>query len=63
MTDYATFLHLGEDKKFQDFKQVGKEIVNATDDVTGKNRGISSSPITLSIYSKNGITELFNIFE
>ena len=53
--EYATFLHLGENKRFYNFKEVGEEIKRETDKVTGKNKGISSSPITLTIHSEKGL--------
>ncbi|KAG5881863.1 hypothetical protein JTB14_022448 [Gonioctena quinquepunctata] len=50
--EYAEFLHL-KGKKFTDFDEVRKEIEAETDRVTGSNKGISSIPISLRVYSPN----------
>lgn len=47
---WAKFLHTG-DKTFFDFDEVRNEIEQETDKVAGQNKGISSSPIRLSVYS------------
>jgi dynamin 1/3 len=48
------FLHT-EDKKFTDFNEVRKEIVDETDRNTGSNKCISKDPINLRIHSPNVI--------
>ncbi|CAH1786433.1 unnamed protein product [Owenia fusiformis] len=48
--EYAEFLHQ-KGKKFTDFNMVRKEIEEETDRVTGANKGISSVPINLRVYS------------
>jgi dynamin GTPase len=48
--EYAEFLHC-KGKKFTDFEQVRKEIEEETDRQTGSNKGISSVPINLRVYS------------
>ncbi|KAH1204626.1 Dynamin-related protein 5A [Glycine max] len=48
--EYAEFMHLPR-KKFLDFAAVRQEIADETDRETGHNKGISSVPIHLSIYS------------
>ncbi|XP_074025558.1 dynamin isoform X1 [Leptinotarsa decemlineata] len=50
--EYAEFLHC-KGKKYTDFDEVRKEIEAETDRVTGSNKGISSLPISLRIYSPN----------
>ena len=52
--EYATFDHL-ESKQFTNYGDVLKEIENATDEVAGKSKGISSVPINLKIHSPLGI--------
>jgi GTPase SAR1 family protein len=52
--EYGVFLHLA-DKKFHDFNQIRNEIQAETDKTTGTNKGISSAPINLKIYSPNVI--------
>ncbi|XP_031560017.1 dynamin-1-like [Actinia tenebrosa] len=49
-SEYAEFLHC-KNKKFTNFEDVRKEIVAETDRVTGSNKGISSVPINLRVYS------------
>uniref|UniRef100_A0A4X1UHS0 Dynamin-3 n=1 Tax=Sus scrofa TaxID=9823 RepID=A0A4X1UHS0_PIG len=48
--EYAEFLHC-KGKKFTDFDEVRHEIEVETDRVTGMNKGISSVPINLRVYS------------
>ncbi|KAL1508860.1 hypothetical protein ABEB36_003686 [Hypothenemus hampei] len=50
--EYAEFLHK-PGRKYSDFNEVRIEIVADTDRVTGKNKGISSLPINLRVYSPN----------
>ncbi|XP_051866975.1 dynamin-3-like [Pristis pectinata] len=50
--EYAEFLHC-KGKKFTDFEEVCREIEVETDRATGTNKGISSIPINLRIYSPN----------
>ncbi|KAJ7396433.1 hypothetical protein BTVI_145045 [Pitangus sulphuratus] len=50
LTEYAEFLHC-KGKKFTDFDEVRQEIEAETDRVTGMNKGISSIPINLRVYS------------
>jgi dynamin GTPase len=52
-SEYAEFLHC-KNKKFTNFEEVRKEIVAETDRVTGGNKGISSVPINLRVYSPHG---------
>ncbi|XP_010168843.2 dynamin-3, partial [Antrostomus carolinensis] len=49
-TEYAEFLHC-KGRKFTDFDEVRQEIEVETDRVTGVNKGISSIPINLRVYS------------
>ncbi|XP_068808156.1 dynamin-3 isoform X8 [Struthio camelus] len=49
-TEYAEFLHC-KGRKFTDFDEVRQEIEVETDRITGVNKGISSIPINLRIYS------------
>ncbi|XP_034459177.1 dynamin-1a isoform X9 [Hippoglossus hippoglossus] len=49
-TEYAEFLHC-KGKKFVDFDEVRQEIEAETDRITGANKGISSVPINLRVYS------------
>ena len=51
--EYAEFLH-AKGKKFTDFEQVRMEIEAETDRMTGSNKGISSIPINLRVYSPHG---------
>ncbi|XP_066564181.1 dynamin-2 isoform X1 [Amia ocellicauda] len=50
--EYAEFLHC-KGKKFVDFDEVRTEIEAETDRITGSNKGISSIPINLRVYSPN----------
>ncbi|KAL4659202.1 dynamin-2 isoform X2 [Arapaima gigas] len=50
--EYAEFLHC-KGRKFVDFDEVRQEIEAETDRVTGSNKGISSIPINLRVYSPN----------
>ncbi|XP_073333204.1 dynamin 3a isoform X2 [Pagrus major] len=49
-TEYGEFLH-SKGKKFTDFDEIRKEIEAETQRLTGSNKGISSVPIHLRIYS------------
>ncbi|XP_060540065.1 dynamin-1 [Pantherophis guttatus] len=51
-TEYGEFLHC-KGKKFTDFEEIRVEIETETDRVTGSNKGISSVPINLRVYSPN----------
>jgi len=51
--EWAEFLHQ-KGKKYTDFEEVRKEIVAETERLTGKNKGISSVPINLRVYSPHG---------
>lgn len=53
LIEYAEFLHC-KGKKFLNFDEVRQEIEAETDRVTGANKGISSIPINLRVYSPNG---------
>ena len=53
LKEYAEFLH-AKGKKFVDFDLVRKEIEDETDRLTGSNKGISSIPINLRVYSPHG---------
>lgn len=48
--EWGEFLHL-PDQKFYDFRQIRKEIISETDRITGRNRGVDSTPIHLKVYS------------
>jgi len=50
--DWAQFLHKPT-VRFTDFAMVRQEIINETDKLTGKNKGVSRMPINLKVYSKN----------
>ncbi|XP_074485259.1 dynamin-2 isoform X1 [Sebastes fasciatus] len=50
--EYAEFLHC-KGRKFVDFDEVRQEIEAETDRITGSNKGISSVPINLRVYSPN----------
>ncbi|XP_037619570.1 dynamin-2-like isoform X4 [Sebastes umbrosus] len=50
--EYAEFLHC-KGRKFVDFDEVRQEIEAETDRITGSNKGISSIPINLRVYSPN----------
>lgn len=50
--EYGVFMHCKE-KKFTDFIEIRNEIERQTDEIAGKNKGISSTPINLHIYSPN----------
>lgn len=50
--DYAQFLHKPT-VRFTDFDLVRQEIINETDKLTGKNKGVSRMPINLKVFSKN----------
>ncbi|XP_074541312.1 dynamin-2 isoform X3 [Halichoeres trimaculatus] len=50
--EYAEFLHC-KGRKFVDFDEVRQEIEAETDRLTGSNKGISSVPINLRVYSPN----------
>ncbi|XP_031432047.1 dynamin-3 isoform X9 [Clupea harengus] len=50
--EYAEFLHC-KGKKFVDFDEVRQEIEAETDRITGSNKGISSIPINLKVFSPN----------
>ena len=47
---WGKFLHTG-DRRFDDFGQIRDEIASETDKVAGVNKGISSDPIRLRIFS------------
>ena len=47
---WAKFLHI-DDEQFEDFGAVRKEIERVTEEVAGSNKGISSEPIRLRIFS------------
>ncbi|KAL7978506.1 hypothetical protein Chor_004323 [Crotalus horridus] len=51
-TEYGEFLHC-KGKIFTDFEEIRMEIEAETDRVTGSNKGISSVPINLRVYSPN----------
>ena len=51
--EWAEFLHC-KGKKFVDFDMVRKEIEDETDRITGSNKGISSIPINLRVFSPHG---------
>ncbi|XP_022258398.1 dynamin-1-like [Limulus polyphemus] len=47
---YGEFLHC-KGRKFTDFESIRKEIEDETDRLTGANKGISSAPINLRVFS------------
>ena len=49
---WGCFLHKGEEK-FEDFAEIRDEIAGETDRLAGNNKGISDTPIRLTIYSPN----------
>ncbi|XP_067273282.1 dynamin 3a isoform X2 [Pseudorasbora parva] len=51
-SEHAEFLHC-KGKKFTEFDDVRREIEAETDRITGTNKGISSIPINLRVYSPN----------
>ena len=53
--EWAEFLHL-PNKKFYDFEEVKREIVQDTERVSGGNKGITKTPIRLRVYSPNVLT-------
>ncbi|KAJ9054495.1 vacuolar protein sorting-associated protein 1 [Entomophthora muscae] len=53
--EWGEFLHL-PGQIFTDFNKIRQEIANETDLKTGKNAGISPSPINLRIFSPNVLT-------
>jgi GTP-binding protein EngB required for normal cell division len=48
--EWGEFLHL-PGQKFHDFNEIRNEIQRETDRITGQNKGLSSKPINLKIYS------------
>lgn len=48
--EYAEFLHL-KNQKFLDFDKVRLEIEIQTAKIAGKNKGVSTQPISLTIFS------------
>ena len=54
-SEYGVFHHK-PNEKFYDFKQICEEIQRDTDRDVGTNKGISSRPIILSIFSPNVLT-------
>lgn len=57
LSEWAEFLH-AKGKKFTDFEEVRKEIVEETDRETGSNKGISAIPINLRVFSPHGKSEV-----
>lgn len=53
--EWGEFLHI-PGKKFHNFNEIREEIVKETESKTGRNAGISPSPINLRIYSPNVLT-------
>jgi len=53
LPEYAEFLHK-KGTRYTDFDAVRKEIEDETDRVSGANKGISTLPINLRVYSPNG---------
>jgi vacuolar protein sorting-associated protein 1 len=53
--EWGEFLHI-PGQKFFDFNKIRDEIVRETESKTGRNAGISASPINLRIYSPNVLT-------
>jgi replication fork clamp-binding protein CrfC len=50
--EWGEFLHT-KTKKFYDFNEIRNEIVNETNKICGKNKGVSNISINLRIYSPN----------
>lgn len=50
--EWGEFLHC-KGRKFTDFNAIRKEIEDETDRMTGRNKGISTIPINLRVYSPN----------
>ncbi|KAA0146822.1 hypothetical protein FNF27_07408 [Cafeteria roenbergensis] len=50
--EWGEFLHR-PGKRFYDFGEIRSEIARETDRIAGRNKGISSTPITLKIFSPN----------
>ena len=48
--EWGEFLHI-PDQKFFDFRQIRKEIIAETDRLTGRNKGVDSTPIHLKVFS------------
>lgn len=48
--EYAEFLHV-KNKQFFDFDEVRLEIESQTAKIAGKNKGVSTQPISLTIFS------------
>jgi hypothetical protein len=53
VVEYGEFVHQ-PGRQYANFLDIRKEIEADTDRVTGKNKGISSKPINLKIYSPKG---------
>ena len=53
--DHAIFSHSSDNQVFTDFDEVRNEIQRETDRIAGRNKNISSDPITVKIYSKDVI--------
>lgn len=51
-SEWGEFLHK-PNEMFYDFNVIREEIAKETDRLTGKNKGISSTPINLKVYSRN----------
>jgi len=49
-TEWGEFLHR-KNEQFSDFEKIREEIMRETDRLVGKNKGVSSKPITLKIFS------------
>lgn len=50
--EYVEFAHR-KGEKYSDYNQVRREIENETESVAGMNKGISTSPIIVKIFSPN----------
>jgi hypothetical protein len=57
IVEYGEFLH-AKGKYFTDFDAIRKEIEDETDRLTGSNKGVSSIPINLRVYSPYGVSIL-----
>ena len=60
--EWAEFLHQ-KGKKLTDFDEVRKEIEAETDRMTGSNKGISSVPINLRVFSPHGEYMTLHVYE
>eukprot|EP01134_Creolimax_fragrantissima_P003999 CFRG3999T1 len=58
LLEWGEFLHI-PGKRFYDFNEIRSEIQARTDSIAGKDKGVSSTPIHLRIYSPHVLTLTF----